>query len=450
MFFKRKLYEKLKEWKERSAGRTALLIEGARRVGKSSLVEEFGRNEYRSVAIIDFFKVPKSVKQVFEEESDDIDVMLKRLSAVLGVAFYPRETLIVFDEVQFYPKARGLIKYLVEDGRYDYIETGSLVSIKENVKDIVIPSEERAIRLNPMDFEEFLWALGDEASMPFLKECLERRMPLGTGVVERMSKRWREYMLVGGMPQSVAQFVDTRDFSVSDEVRRDILSLYRKDIAKAKSSNVAKILDIFDSLPSQLSRPTGSKTYRLSELDKAARMREYEDAFGWLEEAHIVSRCVNACDPSDAVLAKSKDSTTFKAFMCDTGLLVAHAFRESGFSGNPLYEAILDDRLGVNEGMLTENVVAQAIRATRDGLFYYARSGGGDREGRLEVDFLARRNGMTTPIEVKSGNYRSHSSLDKFRRKFGNRIGEPIILYTKDVMEKDGILHLPLCMASIL
>jgi len=234
MFFKRKLYERLKEWKERSAGRTALLIEGARRVGKSSLVKEFGRNEYRSVAIIDFFKVPKSVKQVFEEESDDIDVMLKRLSAVLGIAFYPRETLIVFDEVQFYPKARGLIKYLVEDGRYDYIETGSLVSIKENVKDIVIPSEERAIRLNPMDFEEFLWALGDEASMPFLKECLERRMPLGTGVVERMSKRWREYMLVGGMPQSVAQFVDTRE--TTDPIPLSTSSAGSSEIASANRS----------------------------------------------------------------------------------------------------------------------------------------------------------------------------------------------------------------------
>ena len=450
MFFRRKLYDRLKDWKERSAGRTALLIEGARRVGKSSLVEEFGRNEYRSVAIIDFFKISKPVKRVFEEESDDIDVMLKRLSAVLGIAFYPRETLIVFDEVQFYPKARGLIKYLVEHGRYDYIETGSLVSIKENVSDIVIPSEECAIRLNPMDFEEFLWALGDESSIPFLKECLEMRRPLGLGVLEKMSKRWREYMLVGGMPQSVVQFVGTRDFSAADEIRQNILALYRKDIAKAKASDVTKILDIFDSLPSQLSRPTGSKTYRLSELDKAARMREYEDAFGWLEEAHIVSKCVIACDPSDAMLAKSKDSTTFKAFMADTGLLVTHTFRESGFSGNPLYEAILDDKLGVNEGMLTENIVAQAFRVTRNGLFYYARSGNGDREGRMEVDFLIRREGKTVPVEVKSGNYRSHSSLDKFRRKFGKSIGEPIILYTKDVMKKDGILHLPLFMASIL
>ena len=450
MFFKRKLYDNLKEWKTKSAGRTALLIEGARRVGKSSLVEEFGRNEYRSFAIIDFFKASKAVKRVFEEESDDIDVMLKRLSAVLGIVFYPRETLIVFDEVQFYPKARGLIKYLVAHGRYDYIETGSLVSIKENVKDIVIPSEECAVRLNPMDFEEFLWALGDEASMSFLKECLDKRRPLGAGVLEKMSRRWREYMLVGGMPQSVAQFVGTRDFSASDEVRRSILALYRKDIAKAKASDVTKILNIFDSLPSQLSRPTGSKTYRLSELDKAARMREYENAFGWLEEAHIVSKCMNASDPSDSVLAKSKDSTTFKAFMCDTGLLVAHAFRESGFSGNPLYEAILDDRLGVNEGMLTENIVAQAFRATRDGLFYYARSGNGDREERMEVDFLIRRDGKTVPVEVKSGNYRFHSSLDKFRAKFGCSIGEPILLYGKDVMFKDGILHLPLCMASCL
>ena len=246
MFYRRKLYDDLKDWKKKSAGRTALLIEGARRVGKSSLVAEFGRNEYRSLAVIDFFKISKSVKRVFEEESDDIDIMLKRLSAVLGIKFYPRETLIVFDEVQFYPKARGLIKYLVEHGQYDYRETGSLVSIKENVKDIVIPSEEHALRLNPMDFEEFLWALGDEVSLPFLRDCLEARRPLGSGVLEKMSKRWREYMLVGGMPQSVVQFAETRDFSASDDAKREILALYRKDI--------------FDTLPNQLSRPTGSKT----------------------------------------------------------------------------------------------------------------------------------------------------------------------------------------------
>ena len=450
MFYRRKLYDDLKNWKMKSAGRTALLIEGARRVGKSSLVEEFGRNEYRSIAIIDFFKISKSVKRVFEEESDDIDIMLKRLSAVLGITFYPRETLIVFDEVQFYPKARGLIKYLVEHGQYDYIETGSLVSIKENVKDIVIPSEEHVLRLNPMDFEEFLWALGDEASLPFLKDCLLARRPLGAGVLEKMSKRWREYMLVGGMPQSVVQFVETRDFSASDDAKREILALYRKDISKAKASNVAKILHIFDSLPNQLSRPTGSKTYRLSELDRAARMREYEDAFSWLVEAHIVSKCVNASDPSDSAIAQSRDSTTFKAFMCDTGLLATHAFRGTGFSGNPLYEAILDDRLGINEGMLTENVVAQAFKATRGELFYYARSGDGDRNGRMEVDFLIGKDGKTVPVEVKSGNYRFHRSLDKFTERFGRNIGEPVLLYGKDVMVKDGILHLPLCMASLL
>ena len=450
MFYRRKLYDSLKDWKKKSAGRTALLIEGARRVGKSSLVEEFGRNEYRSFAIIDFFKLSKSVKRVFEEESDDIDIMLKRLSAVLGIPFYPRETLIVFDEVQFYPKARGLIKYLVAHGQYDYIETGSLVSIKENVKDILIPSEEHALRLNPMDFEEFLWALGDEASMPFLKDCLEVRRPLGAGLLDKMSKRWREYMLVGGMPQSVVQFVETRDFSAADDAKRKILALYRKDISKAKSSEVSKILDIFDSLPNQLSRPTGSKTYRLSEIDKAARMREYEDAFSWLEEAHIVSKCVNANDPSGAAIAQSRDSTTFKAFMCDTGLLVTHAFRGAGFSGNPLYEAILDDRLGVNEGMLTENIVAQAFKATREELFYYARSGDGGRNERMEIDFLLGRNGKTVPVEVKSGNYRFHRSLDKFVTKFARNIGEPILLYGKDVKFKDGIFHLPLCMASLL
>lgn len=450
MFFKRKMYDRLVEWKKQYAGRSALLIEGARRVGKTSLVREFGKNEYRSVAFIDFFKAPKAVIKVFEEESDDIAVLLKRLSATLGIRFYPRETLIVFDEVQFYPRARGLVKYLVEDGQYDYIETGSLISIRKNVNDIVIPSEERSVRLDPMDFEEFLWALGDEASIPYAKECFEFVRPLGAGVADKMWKRWREYMLVGGMPQSVAEFVKSRDFARVDEVKRGILKLYRNDMAKAPAKDGVKIAAIFDSMPSQLSRPGGAKSYRLSELDKAARMREYEDAFHWLEEAHIVARCVNITDPSDAGLSKSEEHTTFKAFMCDTGLLVTHTFGSDNTNDNALYTAILDDRISVNEGMLVENAVAQALRSNGKRLFFYSRANRDDRAERMEVDFLTSRDGKVCPIEVKSAEWRRHRSLDKFRAKFGDRLGQPYILYTKDVMEKDGIIHLPLYMAMFL
>ena len=450
MFFRRKLYDRLVEWKKCDAGRSALLIEGARRVGKTSLVREFGKNEYRSVAFIDFFKVPKAVIRVFEEESDDIAVLLKRLSATLGVRFYPRETLIVFDEVQFYPRARGLVKYLVEDGQYDYIETGSLISIRKNVNDIVIPSEERSVRLDPMDFEEFLWALGDEAAMPYAKECFESVRPLGAGVADKIWKRWREYMLVGGMPQSVAEFVESRDFAYVDEVKRGILKLYRNDMAKAPTKDEAKIAAIFDYMPSQLSRPSGAKAYRLSELDKAARMREYEDAFHWLEEAHIVARCVNTTDPSDAGLSKSEEYTTFKAFMCDTGLLVTHTFSSGSAKDNALYAAILDDRVGVNEGMLAENAVAQSLRSRGKRLFFYSRANRDIRAERMEVDFLLSRGGRVCPLEVKSADWRHHRSLDKFRTKFGANIGQPYILYTKDIIEKDGIVHLPLYMAMFL
>ena len=287
---------------------------------------------------------------MFEEETDDMSILLKRLSATLGVRFHPRETLIVFDEVQFYPRARGLIKYLVEDGQYDYIETGSLISIRKNINDIVIPSEEKSLRLDPMDFEEFLWALGDEAAMPYARECFDALRPLGDGVFAKLWKRWREYLLVGGMPRAVAEFAESRDFARADEVKRGILKLYRNDMAKAPAKDEAKIAAIFDSMPSQLSRPGGAKSYRLSELDKAARMREFEDAFHWLEDAHIVSKCVNTNDPSDAGLAQSEEYTTFKAFLCDTGLLVTHTFRDSTFRENGLYEAVLDDRIGINEG----------------------------------------------------------------------------------------------------
>ncbi len=447
MFFKRKLYDKLLDWKNRSQGRSALLIEGARRVGKSSLVREFGTHEYKTCAVIDFFRISKPVRRVFEEDCDDIAVFLKRLSAVLGVPFHERETLIVFDEVQCYPRARGLVKYLIEDGRYDYIETGSLVSIRQNVEGIVIPSEEHSVRLNPMDFEEFLWAMGDETTTPYLRECFDARRPLGGGVFEKTMRLWRTYLLVGGMPQSVAEFVASRDFARADEVKREILSLYRKDIAKAEAKDVQKITAIFDELPNQLARPGGSRTYRLSELDKAARMREYEDAFRWLEDAHIVMTCANATDPTTVSLTQSQDHTTFKAFLCDTGLLVTHTFWNSGFSGNAFYEAVLDDNLSINEGMLVENMVAQMMKVSRERLFYYSRSDPRERANRMEIDFLSVRDRQVCPVEVKSSQSHAHASLDKFVRKFAGRVGTPVVLCPRDVVSVGGVQYLPLPMA---
>ena len=343
-----------------------------------------------------------------------------------------------------------MIKYLVENGKYDYIETGSLVSIRKNVKDIVIPSEERSIRLDPMDFEEFLWALGDETMIPYLRESYESNHALGGGTFEKLMKTWREYLLVGGMPQSVAEFADSRSFEAADEVKRDILSLYRKDIAKADDKDVQKIYAIFDGLPNQLSRPSGSKTYRLSELDKAARMREYEDAFKWLENAHIVMNCVNATDPSGVGLAQSQDHTTFKSYMCDTGLLITHTFRDSGFSDNTFYEEILDDNLSVNEGMLVENIVAQMMKTSREKLFYYSRADRNDRSNRMEIDFLTIQHGKVCPVEVKSADYRQHASLDKFVGRFSDKIGTPYILYAKDVKVGNGIRYLPLPMAMFI
>ncbi len=444
---KRKIYSRLLEWKEKDNGNCALLLDGARRVGKSYIAEEFGINEYKSYLLIDFAHLPQEVRSIFENDINDFDLFFNKLSAYYRKTLYRRDSLIIFDEVQRYPTARELIKYLVADGRYDYLETGSLISLRMNVENIVIPSEEEHIEMFPMDFEEFLWAMGDEKTIPFLKECFENLRPLGQAMHRRVMNDFRQYILVGGMPQAIEAYMKSKSFEDTDRIKRRILRLYREDITKFAKGYEAKVLAVFDEMPSQLSKT--EKKYKLSNIDKGARFREYENAFLWLTEAMVVNTCYNATEPTVG-LSMSEEHTTRKCYMGDTGLLVTHSFMDDKFTDNELYRDILLDRLHVNEGMLMENIVAQELRASGHKLYFYSRSDTNNRENNMEIDFLIRKKRKICPIEVKSGGYRKHSSLDKFQSKFKGKIGQAYILYTKDIVVKDDVVHLPIYMAMFL
>ena len=453
MVLKRKIYQKLLKWKNESNGNSVLLISGARRVGKSFLCEQFGKNEYKSMIIIDFGNIPKEIKDIFENDSTDLDIFFAKLSAFYRIRLFERGSgraelsLLVFDEIQMFPKARQLLKYLVADGRFDYIETGSLLSLKQNVQDIVIPSEEEELEMFPMDFEEFLWALEDEATVPFLRQCFEQKKPLGMALHRKVMNDFRKYLLVGGMPQAVIEYITHKDFERADKIKKQILSLYRNDIAKYAGRYKSKVTAIFDALPGQLSKK--EKKYKLSAISKDARLRSYEDAFMWLSDGMIANLCFNATDPNVG-LAMSSDHTTQKLYMADTGLLVTHAFRDNNYSDNELYHAILLDKLNVNEGMLMENIAAQMLKSNGHRLFFYSRVDSNNRKNIMEIDFLIVHKNKISPVEVKSSAYRTHSSLDKFRKKFSSKLTDAYILYTKDIMVKDSVIHLPIYMTMFL
>lgn len=444
---KRKIYDKLLEWKNQSNGSTAILIDGARRVGKSYIAEEFGKSEYKSYILIDFGKAPQDVLDLFIHDSANLDLFFAKLSAFYAKTLHKRNSLIIFDEVQQFPRARQLIKYLVADGRYDYIETGSLIRLKKNVQDIIIPSEEEHIEMFPMDFEEFLWAMGDEATVPLIRTCFESKTPLSQALHRKIMNDFRQYVLVGGMPQSVIAYLKEKNFEASDVAKRRIIKLYRDDVSKFAEGYEDKVFALFDGIPAQLSKK--EKKYKLSSISKEARFRTYEDSFIWLHEAMVVNTCFNATDPGVG-LALSADNTTQKCYMADTGLLVTHTFMDNAFTENELYRAILFDKLNINEGMIMENIVAQMLRTNGHKLYFYSRSDTDNRENHMEIDFLITEGKKIAPIEVKSSNYTSHSSLDKFRNKFSSKIGNSYILYSKDVMIKDGIIHLPFYMAMFL
>ena len=444
---KRKIYEQLLRWKTESTPDAALLIEGARRVGKSWIVEEFAKREYRSFVLIDFNKVSKAVIDIFENDLEDLEVFFRKLSEYYGVRLYEGDTLFIFDEVQEFPRARAAIKYLVEDGRYHFIETGSLMSIAENVTGIVIPSEEDSIKMYPLDFEEFLWATGRTEMVETIKSHRRDLVPFGA-VHRKITEAFREYMVVGGMPQAVSCWAETHDLKKVEAVKKRILRLYRNDIRKHAGRYAIKAEAVFDEIPAQLQEH--DKKFRLAAVDADARMREYGDAFLWLKDAMIVNVAYNSTEPT-AGLKLSAEYSTLKCYLADTGLLISHAFGSNAKALDGIVRRVMFDSISINEGMIVENAVAQMLVSQGIELFFYARYDKKNAENRMEIDFLLpdaqiTRRKHVSAVEVKSENDYTTSSLDKFRRKFGQSISAAYVVHPGDIRQQNGILYMPVYM----
>lgn len=443
MIFKRKLYEEMLEWKNRSDGRSALLIKGARRVGKSTLAKRFVETEYKRHLIIDFAKCRNEVRELFEDIYD-LDYFFARLQVVCKVKFIERQTAIVFDEVQKCPNARQAIKYLVEDRRYDYIETGSLLSIRQNVKDILIPSEEHEIVLNPLDYEEFQWALGNDVSIPLMKKLFEERKGLGDAGARGEMRNLRLYMLVGGMPQAVKTYIETKNFEEVDIVKREIINLYEKDFIKIDSSGNASKL--FKSIPSELTNNASRYTVK-SPTEGGRTSRMLETIFD-MQDSMVVNLAYHANDPNIG-FALHRDDDRFKMYMADTGLFITLAFWDKKFTENVIYEKLLSDKLSADLGYVYENLVAQMLVANGHKLYYYTWAS--ETSNHLyEVDFLISKGAKIEPIEVKSSGYKAHRSLDLFCEKFSSRVKDRYLIYTKDLRKDGSITYLPVYMTQFL
>lgn len=441
--FKRKIYDKLLEWKKESNGHTALLVEGARRIGKSTVVEEFGKNEYESYILIDFAFAPQSVKDLFSDMSD-LNYFFLQLQLQYHIDLVERKSLIIFDEVQFCPLARQAIKVLVKDHRYDYIETGSLISIKKNVQNILIPSEERKISMFPMDYEEFKWALGDSTTIPLLKKAYDAKIPLGDATNRKMMRDFRLYMLVGGMPQAVNEYITTNNFRKVDLVKRDILKLYDDDFKKIDPTG--RISTLFDAIPSQLNN--NASRYQVSSVLENERADSILELLSEMGNSKTVLIAYRANDPNSG-LSANKDLKLFKLFICDTGLFTTLMFKDKDFTENEIYEKLLNDKLSANLGYLYENAVAQTLVANGNELFYHSWRNETSKHN-YEVDFLITRKNKICPIEVKSSGYKAHTSLDEFCKKFSSRISNKYIAYTKDLAKDKDILYLPMYMSFLL
>lgn len=449
---KRKIYDEFLQWKREEKGKNALLIDGARRVGKSYIAEKFAKAEYKSYILIDFNRVDESVKELFDLYLNDLDTLFMYLSGYYNVKLYERESLLIFDEVQLFPRARTAIKYLVEDGRYDYMETGSLMSLKRNVRDIIIPSEERHIKMYPMDFEEFLWALGNDTLMEIMKKSFAQKKPMGQALHRKAMDYFRQYLIVGGMPQAVREYVEGRDFDRVDRVKRDILTVYRADMIKYAAGYEMKVGAIFDEIPSQLQKH--KTNFKFSSLKKEARLREYEDAIFWLDDAMIANICYRSTAPNIG-LRLNRDRMTLKCYMADTGLLISHAFDENGIVSEEIYKKLLFDKLEVNMGMVVENIVAQMLAAKGHKLYFYSNASRSDSSSRMEIDFLIAKNKISSrhnisPIEVKSGKNYTLSSLRKFMEKYKEQTYIPYVLHAGDLKEEKDIVYLPLYMTPFL
>ena len=446
--FKRKVYQYLKTWKVESAGTSAVMIEGARRVGKSTVAEEFARSEYDDYILIDFSIAEKAIKDNFDNIAN-IDTFFRNLFILTGKTLTKRKCVIIFDEVQFFPKARQSIKQLVKDGRFDFIETGSLISIKKNVKDILLPSEEECIRMYPMDFEEFLWAIGNNAIIDNIRDAFEKRRPLGDAIHRKILKEFRVYMAVGGMPQAVAAYAEGQSYMQIDRVKRGILRLYINDLKKHDTEYSDRAETVFKSIPEQLMNH--NSVFRLSVVDENARTRNCRNAIDFLNESMIVNNCVNVTKP-EATLEMYADRTKFKMYMGDTGLLITHILNNGG-DIDKMYRSLIIDDLGINQGMIFENMVAQMLRANGHELYFHEfeySSVDNKSSKKYEVDFLTVKGKLLSPIEVKSSGYKSHKSFDYFKEKYQIKMNNRYIVYTKDLIFEDGVLYIPVYMTIFL
>ena len=439
-------------WKASANGKSALMLDGARRVGKSYIAQEFARNEYESYLLIDFAKVSRDVKGFFMDYLDDLDTFFLYLQGAYHVTLTPSKSVLIFDEVQRFPRAREAIKHLVADGRFDYIETGSLISIQRNVKDILIPSEEHHLEMFPMDFEEFLWANGADAVCEIIRNAYKGAHEIGDGMHRRIMALLREYLVVGGMPQSVAAFVDGKDLAGAETAKRDILMLYRNDIMKFGGASKHTILSVFNALPGALSRHEWR--FRPGEIRKGAAFRSFETTFEWLKSSMMVNVVYNTTEPNVG-LELTSDHTTLKCYMGDTGLLVSMAFSERELLDGGLGYRLVAGKVEMNAGMIYENLVAQMLRAAGHPLYFYTTSASNDRTERMEIDFLLSKSQLQrkhniTPVEVKSSGEYATKSLDKFAAKFGSYLADAYVLHPKDVCRKNWKVQLPLYMAHLI
>ncbi len=450
--FKRKIYSKLLEWKDTASGAKALLVEGARRIGKSTIVEEFAKREYKSYILIDFNKASKTVVSAFHNYLNDLDTFFMILSTEYGVKLHDRRSLIIFDEIQKFPKAREAVKYLVADGRYDYIETGSLISIKENVDGITIPSEERKISMHPLDFEEFGWAMGEEQMMEYIRKCFQDKKPLELGIHSKAMLLFRQYIIVGGMPKSLSAFIENgRDFAKADLEKRDILALYRNDMMKINSPYRSSVVSIFDQIPAFLSK--SERRVIMSKVEKGATFPKYYDTFFWLSDSMIANECFNCSDPNVG-LSLNEDRTFVKCYMGDTGLLISHTFDENEISDGELYREILFGKLSINEGMFYENVIAQMLVSAGHKLYFYTHYNVEQHRNDIEIDFILSNSSKLKykiyPIEVKSKDRYTTKSLEKFNDRFHQRIGGNYVIHPKNLVVAKDTIYIPAYMAFCL
>lgn len=442
-FMKRKVYDKLLAWKEKSNGGSAILVEGARRVGKSYIVEEFARNEYSTYVMINFADPDHANYKRTFEKGIGVSQILTEISLISGKKLVERDTVIIFDEVQECPSARQAIKFLVADGRYDYIETGSLMSIRENVKDIVLPSEERSLKMYPMDFEEFCWALGDEVSVPAIREHFESMESFGDDVHKRLLERFRTYMIVGGMPTAVGAYTKRLDLLDAEEAKVDILELYRNDVQKRGK----RTRETYDSIPALLMRH--DKSFNASTITGNSNRASFEDTLFWLEDSMMVNLCFDTLDP-DILMGMVGDRTSVKCYMGDTGLLTTMAISNGIATERDLLMALLEDKLHVNEGMFAENAVAQVLRSNGHDLYFHSFYNREENNNRYEIDFLVRDGRKVCPIEVKSSNRTRHASLDRIMAKHSKTLGQAYIINTKDVGKDGNIRFIPIYMSICL